>query len=305
MRSDPAAFALTTGPSLQAVLQLLADEPGRHVPIAGGTELMVAFNTGRLAARSLVSIQHLRELRFVSMEDGVIHIGAGTTFTDIRRAEVLAREFPLLALAASWTGSIANQNRATLGGNLCNASPAADTPPALLAYDAHVTLISSRGTRALPYREFHLGYKRTALRPDELLHSVTLRRMSSDSRQYLRKVGTRMAQAISKVALGGVARVEHGAIVDIRLGAASLADRPLRLEATEASLRGASLASPEIEATVRRARAALMAEARPIDDIRSTARYRTHVAANLVEEFVRSLRMEGKDESGGRIVKAL
>jgi CO/xanthine dehydrogenase FAD-binding subunit len=289
MRSDPEQFELAKADSLNAVLQQLAAEPGRYTPMAGGTELMVAFNTGRLPMRPLVSIQHLSELRFVHCEPEVVHIGAGTTFTEIRRHETLQLDFPLLTRAASWTGSVANQNRGTLGGNICNASPAADSSPALLAYDADLTLVSAQGTRTLPYRDFHLGYKRTALRPDELLHSISVQRTFTGMRQYIRKVGTRNAQAISKTAIAAVARVEDDRITEVRLGAASLADRPVRLLATEASLLGASISAQDLEATVRAARAALASEARPIDDIRSTARYRTMVAANLVEEFVRSV----------------
>ena len=263
--------------------------------MAGGTELMVAFNTGRLSARSLVSIQHLAELRGIAGEADAVRIGAGCTFTDIREDATLQRDFPLLVEAASWTGSVANQNRGTIGGNLCNASPAADTPPPLLAYDAELTLVSAQGSRTLRYSEFHLGYKRTALRADELLHSISVPRRFGAMRQYIRKVGTRNAQAISKTAIAGVARVEDGRIAEVRLGAASLADRPLRLAATEASLLSASVAAEEIDATVRAARAAVASEARPIDDIRSTARYRATVAANLVEEFVRSLASDGQN----------
>lgn len=289
MRSDVAGYDLAAPLSLQAVLTQLASEPGRHALIAGGTELMVALNTGRLANRSLLSIQHLRELRFIRVAEDTAHIGAGTTFTDIRRNETLARELPLLARAASWTGSIANQNRGTLGGNLCNASPAADTPPALLAYDAVVTLVSVRGERTIPYSEFHLGYKRTVLEPDELLYSVTVPRAYDGWKQYIRKVGTRNAQAISKTALAAVACVDGERIDEIRLGAASLADRPIRCLAAEAALRGRSLAASSLEETVRVGRAALAQEAQPIDDIRSTAMYRSAVAANLLEEFLRSL----------------
>ena len=275
------------------MLTRVAAEPGRHTPFAGGTELMVALNAGRLQQRSFLSIQHLPELRFLREDPDTLHIGAGTTFTDIRQSETIAQELPLLARAASWTGSIANQNRGTLGGNLCNASPAADTPPALLAYGASVTLVSASGSRTLPYEQFHLGYKRTALRPEELLQTVHVPRAFAGHRQYLRKVGTRNAQAISKVALAAVARVDDRpagrVLADIRIGAASLADRPLRCTATEAALDGAGLDAQNIEQTIRLARAALAGEAKPIDDIRSTARYRATVAANLLEEFLRSL----------------
>ena len=289
MRSDVTVYELTAPPSLQALLVQLASEPGRHALLAGGTELMVALNTGRLGSRSLISIQHLRELRFIRVTADAVRIGAGTTFTDIRRDETITREFPMLVQAASWTGSIANQNRGTLGGNICNASPAADTPPALLAYDASVTLLSVRGERVVPYSEFHLGYKKTAMELDEVLHAVTVPRIYTGWHQYIRKVGTRNAQAISKTALAGAALVRGDEIEEIRVGAASLADRPLRCAGTEKALRGRSLQARELEDTVRRGRAALAQEAKPIDDIRSTAMYRSAVAANLLEEFLRKL----------------
>jgi CO/xanthine dehydrogenase FAD-binding subunit len=289
MHSDVSQFALTAPSTLQAVLAQLAEEPGKHTPIAGGTEIMVALNVGRLQQRSFLSIQHLRELRFIRTEADVIHIGAGATFTDIRRSKEIAESLPLLIQSASWTGSIANQNRGTLGGNICNASPAADTPPALLAYGASVSLVSASGSRTIPYIEFHLGYKKTALRPDELLHTITIPRNFSGYRQYIRKVGTRNAQAISKTALAAVAKIEGETITDIRIGAASLADRPIRCSAAEAALLNQSVTPAKLEATIRAARAALTTEARPIDDIRSTRQYRAAVAANLLEEFLQSL----------------
>ncbi len=289
MRSDVSQFDLIAPPSLDAVLTTLAREPGKHTLLAGGTELMVALGTGRLNQHSLLSIQHLRELRFIGVDDSAIHIGSGTTFTDIRRSKAIAADLPLMAQSASWTGSVANQNRGTLGGNICNASPAADTPPVLLAYGATLTLVSASGTRTVPYAEFHLGYKKTALRQDELLHTINVPRTFSGYRHYIRKVGTRNAQAISKIALAAVAKLDGDRIADIRLGAASLTDRPTRCSAAEAALLNQRLDTASMDATVRAARAALAGEARPIDDIRSTARYRAAVAGNLLEEFLRSL----------------
>ena len=289
MHSDPTQYTLTAPPTLDKVLHQLAVEPGLHTPIAGGTELMVALAAGRLNQKSLLSINHLTELRFIQITGASITIGANTTFTEIRRNPTIAGELPLLIQSASWTGSIANQNRATLGGNLCNASPAADTPPALLAYDATVTLISSIETRILPYADFHQSYKRTALRPDELLHSVTIPRAYGRHQHFIRKVGTRNAQAISKTALAAIALLKNQTIQEIRLAAASLADRPIRLYATEAALTQASLTPADFPTTLRQARAALATESHPIDDIRSTARYRSAVAANLLEQFLRTL----------------
>jgi CO/xanthine dehydrogenase FAD-binding subunit len=269
---------------LEEALAALASE---HItPLAGGTEIMVALGAGRLTQKRFVSLQRVAEIRFIDNQNsGFVRLGAGITFTDLRRDEVIALEFPLLAQTASWTGSIANQNRGTLGGNIANASPAADTPPALLAYDAELELVSTRGMRTLPYAAFHLGYKRTAISQDELILAVRLPRRFSSHRHWVRKVGTRNAQAISKVALAAVAKIEDGIFRELALGAASLQDRPCRLTATEAILLSCD---PRDPATIRAARHALASEAAPIDDIRSTARYRAAVAANLLEEFVAS-----------------
>jgi CO/xanthine dehydrogenase FAD-binding subunit len=285
MRSNVTQYDLIAPNSLDAVLQILADSPDRYTPIAGGTELMVALGAGHLQAKKLISLWNLEELRFIEVTPDAIVIGAGSTFTDIRKHPVIANEFSILAQAASWTGSIANQNRGTLGGNIVNASPAADSPPALLAYDAELTLISARGARTLPYRDFHLAYKETALEADELLHSITILRNYRRYETFIRKVGPRNAQAISKVALAVVTRINNGQIEDIRIGAASVREYPARLTATEKALIGKAITPENVAA----ARAVLLTEVRPIDDIRSTAKYRATVAANLLEGFLLSL----------------
>jgi CO/xanthine dehydrogenase FAD-binding subunit len=285
MRSDVTQYELISPTSLDAILQILASSPDRYTPIAGGTELMVALGAGHLQHQKLISLWNLAELRFILVMSDAIVIGAGTTFTDLRQHPTIASELPLLAQAASWTGSIANQNRGTLGGNIVNASPAADSPPALLAYDATLTLISTHGARTMPYRDFHLAYKKTALAPDELLHSITLSRNWTGYKTYIRKVGTRNAQAISKVAFAAIARTHNGVIADIRIGAASLRETPIRLIATEQSL----INQPITPATIAAARIAILTETLPIDDIRSTAKYRAAVAANLLEEFLHTL----------------
>jgi CO/xanthine dehydrogenase FAD-binding subunit len=285
MRSNVTQYELVAPKSLDAVLQILTDSPNRYTPIAGGTELMVAFGAGRLQPKRFVSLWNLEELRFIEETPDAIIIGAGVTFTNIRRHPVISSELSLLSQAASWTGSIANQNRGTLGGNIVNASPAADSPPALLAYDATLTLVSTRGTRTMPYRDFHLAYKRTALACDEILHSITIPRNIAGYKSYIRKVGTRSAQAVSKVAIAAVARINSGIIEDIRIGGASLRETPARLFATEQSL----LNQPVTPETIATARAAILSEIIPIDDIRSTAKYRAAVAAKLLEEFLLTL----------------
>ncbi len=285
MRSDAEQFDLVAPGSLDAVLSLLAESPGEFLPIAGGTESMVAFGAGRLQAKRLVSLWGLKELRFISASADTLTIGAGSTFTDIRKHPIIASDFPLLAQAASWTGSIANQNRGTLGGNIVNGSPAADSPPALLAYGAELELISVRGIRRVAYDGFHLSYKKTALANDELVYAIRLPQRFDDYVQHARKVGTRNAQAISKVAIAALALVADGVLDDIRIGAASLRETPMRCKAVEQVLLGKEVSTKTIEA----ARAALAKEILPIDDIRSTARYRAAIAGNLMEEFLRKL----------------
>jgi CO/xanthine dehydrogenase FAD-binding subunit len=288
MRGNPDAHEMVAPGSLDAVLNLLATEPGEWTPIAGGTELMVAHAAGRLAPSRLVSLWGIPQLRFIATGAESIAIGAGATFRDLRTHEGIATRLPLVAKAASWIGSIANQSRATVGGNLVNGSPAADSSPAFLVYDAEIELVSVRGSRRIPYSAFHTGYKRNAMAPDELLFAVHLPLRFAQHRQYLRKVGTRRAMAISKVALAGTAIVEDGVVSDLRLAAASLAAFPVRLYQTESALLGKQIDACTIEA----AREVLLAEAKPIDDIRSTAEYRKRVACNLLEEFLRELLSE-------------
>jgi CO/xanthine dehydrogenase FAD-binding subunit len=285
MRSDPADYEFRAPASLTDAVKLLAEQPQAWLPIAGGTDVMVQFAAGTLAARKLLSIWNLPELRRIEVLPNEIRIGAGSTYSDLRGHEVIAREFSLLARAASWTGGIANQNRGTLGGNIVNASPAADSLPALLVYEAHLILSSARGERSMPYVDFHTGYKQIELAPDELIRAVCLPRCFSGYFSYARKVGARNAQAISKVCIAALGRVEDGAITDVRIALGSVAPVPIRLRETERRLRAKPLEADVIAGASRVA----VAETRPIDDIRSTARYRAAVVGNLVVEFLQAL----------------
>src|SRR5467141_2799499 len=238
MRSDPAEYRLVSPGNLQAALSLLAGEPAQWLPIAGGTDVMVLYSAGKLPNRKLINIWNIPELRQIQVFPDRIRIGAACTYTALRVHDIVAREFPLLAMAASWTGGIANQNRGTLGGNIANASPAADSLPALLVYDAEVTLISVRGERRVAYPSFHLGYKETALAADELISDISLPRRFSGYISHARKVGARNAQAISKVCLAALGQISHGAIREVRLAMGSVAPVPLRLIETEKMLTG-------------------------------------------------------------------
>jgi OHCU decarboxylase len=288
MRSDPAEFNLVAPSDLRSALALMTTEGERWMPIAGGTDLMVQYAAGALRARRLMSIARLPELRQINVAADEIQIGAGSTYTDLRRQEAIARDFPMLAQAAGWVGGIANQNRGTIGGNIVNASPAGDSLPALLAYGAELILVSLNGERRVPYTMFHTGYRKIQLASNELIRAVCLPRRFIAYLQHARKVGTRNAQAVSKIALAALARVEGGIVRDVRIALGSVAPVPMRLAETERILTGNLLDDSVVALAAKTA----ASEVKPIDDIRSTARYRAAVVGNLVAEFLERLRAE-------------
>jgi CO/xanthine dehydrogenase FAD-binding subunit len=285
MRAYVPEYDLEAPSTLDEVLRLIAREPGVWKPIAGGTDLMVVFEAGQLTHRKLLSLSRIRELRGINASETHVTLGALTTYTDIQKSELMRREFPLLVKAASWTGAVATQNRGTLAGNIANGSPAADSPPALLVYDADVVLLSERDPRWLRYSDFHTGYKSNLMEPDEIISYISLPRTAAGCVQYLRKVGTRKAQAISKVALAGLAKVGDGKIEYIRIALGSVAPMPIRCHQTEAVLLDRVLDRAAIE----EAKTIIAAEISPIDDIRSSADYRKRVTVNLLDEFLTSL----------------
>ncbi len=267
--------------TLAETLDRMASEPGVWKVFAGGTDLMVLLEAGRLPQRNFLSIWKLPELRGITATTSHVTLGALTTYSEIRQNEALMGEFPLLSRAAAETGSIATQNRGTIGGNIANASPAADTPPALLVYDAELELVSASGTRWVQYHGFWQGYKKINLREDELIRSIRLARGETGWKHFYRKVGTRRAQAISKVCFAGAARMNEGRMEEVRIALGSVAPTVLRAVETEKVLRG----EKHTPSTVRAAREALGREIAPIDDMRSTANYRLRVAQNLLKEF--------------------
>jgi len=284
MRSYLPEYEFVAPANLAEALALMATQPGAWKPFAGGTDLMVLLEAGKLPHRKFFSIWHLGELKGIEVTPEAVVLGALTTYTEVLNHAVLRKEFPLLCQAAGETGGVATQNRGTLGGNIANASPAADSSPALMVYDAELELISARGSRRVPYHSFHFGYKKMDLRPDELIRSIQLPRVQRPRWQYYRKIGTRRAQAISKVVFAGIIEIEEGLVRDIRIVLGSVAPTVLRCVQTEAALRGKTI-DP---ATIERAQAVLAGEIAPIDDIRSTLRYRRQVSLRLLGDFLRS-----------------
>lgn len=246
---------------------------------------MVPFAAGRLAETRFLNLWGLKELGGIEVSPESVTFGALATYREIALHPVVRAELPNLVRSAKVTGALAIQSRGTLGGNLVNGSPAADTPPSLLAYGAEVELRSLQGARWVDYADFHTGYKTTLLGRDELLTRIRVPRPLVDGYHYFRKVGTRRAQAIAKVSLAAWVRPEQGRIAEIRLGLGSVAPFPIRARYAEAVLASAALDSLPLSD----AQEALQRDIAPIDDIRSSARYRRRVAENLLEEMLRGL----------------
>ena len=246
---------------------------------------MVVFNAGHLKATRFMDLSRLTELRGIAEDTNLLSFGSLSTYTDLRECRAVHQHFPNLVKSAQATGALAIQNRGTLGGNIANASPAADTPPSLLAYGAELELVSVRGSRRVAYASFHQGYKQMDLAPDELVAKVLVPKPTGRGFHYFRKVGTRQAQAISKVCLAAYARLEKGCVAELRIGLGSVAPAPVRARAVEQLLLGQPLASLPIEA----ARLALGSDISPIDDIRATAHYRSVVTGNLLALMLREL----------------
>jgi xanthine dehydrogenase small subunit len=269
MRTATDGLALVRPRSLRDALAALASDD-HLVPLAGCTDVYVALNFGTLRERRYIDLWALDSLRKVSVRDDVLVIGAVATFADIIRSRHVRRHLPMLVQAATQIGGAQIQNRATLGGNIANASPAGDSLPVLAAADASIVLQSVGGERRVPFAEFYTGYRTTVRRADELIVAVEVPRQSGA--QWFRKVGTRAAQAISKVVM---AAVRDGSP---RIAIGSVAATTVRVPRTEAAL--ASGATADEAARI------LGDEIHPIDDVRSTADYRRTVSMNLLRRFL-------------------
>lgn len=276
-------------PDLAEALQILASPPGgaRPTVLAGGTDLMVLLNAGVLVPSSVLSIDRLDGLRGVrQLADGRLEIGALTTYRELIASPLAQAASPFLVEAARTVGATQIQARGTLGGNVANASPAGDTLPVLLAHGTEVLLASrDGGERTSRFDGFYAGYRQPDIRPDELIVALRLDVLPQDSVTWFRKVGTRLAQAISKVMIAGVATLDDDGRIDtLRLAAGSVAPTPIRLPTAEAAAIGGMPADVAAAAGE-----GARADVTPIDDVRSDAEYRREVTGRLVARFVGSL----------------
>lgn len=287
MRGYVPDYDVVTPDSLSEALALLASQPNHFRPLAGGTDLMVVFNAGHQQFKNFLSLHKFDELRGITVTEEEVEIRALSTYTDMRYHPVLQKEFPMICRAAAESGAGAIQNRGTLGGNIANGSPAADTPPALAAYGAQIDLISKEGRRTLPFRDFQTGYKQMDLKPGELIYGVRLKRGVQRIDQY-RKVGTRKAQAISKVCFAGTVCLDKEKISSAGIAFGSVGPTVACCLELEQRLSGltlseaVALSSDEVKDLTARSIA-------PIDDIRSSGEFRLKVAQNLAADFIMNL----------------
>ncbi len=279
----PAEPPVESPATLTDAYRLLADG-GPWRPVAGGTDLLVQI-TGELGPPPdrVMNIWGLDELRGITLDGDELVIGALTTYTELRKSAVVDELVPALTAAAATIGAAQIQNRGTVGGNLVNASPAGDTLPVWLATDTQIVLGGAGGERSVAASEFFTGYRQTARRDDELVLRVRVPLLPRRHVRF-RKVGTRRAQAISKVVLSlSWLTAEDGAWHDTRVALGSVAATPIRARGTEATLDGRH----PVKATAEAAVAALEAEITPIDDVRSTAEYRKLVTGRVLRRLIR------------------
>ena len=286
MRAYLPDYHLEKARSLDEALRILSKKKDEDLTIiAGGTDLMVRFAEGSLQQRRFLSIEGIKELKGIKESKDQIEIKCLTTFSEISGHKSIKKYVPLVSIAAKEIGSIAIQNRATIGGNIMNASPAADSPPTLLVYDASLKLVSSGGERIVDIKDFYLGYKKMNVRKDEILQSVIINKPIRQAKGYFRKVGPRNAMAISKVVLAGTGIKDKGIIKHIRLSFGSLAPTVVRATKVEEFVIGKKFGFE----LVKNAKELLYHEISPIGDIRSTEEYRRAVAGNILEQCLETL----------------
>lgn len=269
-----------TANTLAEALEMLHQNGPELKVVAGGSDVIVQLRDGVIKTKKLLNILSLKELRYIRMTGGQIHIGALTTYSDIIHHDLARSHAWILVEAAKQIGAVQLQNTATIGGNLGNGSPAGDSLPPLYALDATVVTCSKSGERETPIEQFFTGYRKLALGPDELIEEVHFDSLDSDDRGAYLKLGLREANAISivdvAVALRGRKADNSYAKICVALGA--VAPTIKRARRCEQAL----VNNPLTSDLLKEASALAMEDAAPIDDIRGSAEYRKDAVGSLV-----------------------
>lgn len=284
--------------TLPELLMLLNDKETQFPILAGGTDILVQWRMNSFAPDGIIDIGNIEELKLIVQRENVIEIGALVPHAAIASSKIVQRDCPVLAQACKTVGAVQIQNRGTIGGNIVTASPAADTPPVLMAFNAKVELKSLSGTRHIPIKDFYISYRKTALKPDEILTKIIIQKQKENEFARFYKIGARKAQSIAKASLCARAKIKtpsplvgegggEGAkvIEDITISLGSVASTVVCAPKTEAFLKGKKLDS----SIINEAKRLLSSEIKPIDDIRSTADYRRFVAGNLLARYLNEL----------------
>ncbi|MEM4717193.1 MAG: xanthine dehydrogenase family protein subunit M [Desulfurococcaceae archaeon] len=279
-RIIPIVFDYYEPKSIEETLELLSKHGDKAKILAGGTDLLVKIKTGQVEPKVIINIKKIRELRYIIEEDNLIRIGSLTTIRDLERSEVIKKHLPALHDSVKQMGSIQIRNMATIGGNICNASPAADTAPPLLIYNAKAVAMSINGVRVIPLEEFFTGPGKTLLRPDEILTELIVekRKDGSSSFKKITRVAVDLAIANTAVYLS----VENNIIKDIKIALGSVAPKPVRAWETEKLLKGLLISSSDLKNKLQH----IDQEISPISDARSTANYRRYIVKVLVYDAI-------------------
>lgn len=276
-------FALLMPQTLEEALEMLAEGAPDVAPLAGGTNLVVDMRSGRYCPGVVVNIGGLEELRGVRRENGYLVVGGGVTIAELLDDPLIAQHAPVLRESAAVLANPLVRNRATVGGNLADASPAADSAPPLLVLGAEVELVSRQGTRRVPLADFFVHVRKTVRQPQELLAAIRWPVPTDRSASAFRKLALRKADAISVLnAAVNVERDGAGRCRQARIALGAVAPTPIRAHEAEEALRGQQLTPATIAEAAR-----LAAEAtQPIDDIRGSAAYRKRVVEVLVRRLL-------------------
>lgn len=282
MRGDAASMRVLRPSTVQEALDAYWRR-SEALPLAGGTDFMVAWNAGSENGRVVLDLGAIASWKRVRERRGGLRVGALATHRALQEHPVVSRRFPLLVAACATVGGVQIQSRGTLGGNIANASPAGDTFPPLAVYDATVRIVSANGKRTIPLVDVFAGVKKTVLTRGELIESVDVPFPRKPTRQMFRKVGTRAASAISKTVASGLLWTRRdGTIRELRFALGSMAPTVRRLRAVEAFVAGKKPTRQVVDEAV----ALLEEDVSPIDDLRSTRFYRLEVSKNLLRSFI-------------------
>ncbi len=275
----PVKFEYHAPKTLEEALDLLNKFGEDAKILAGGTDLLVKMKMRAVEPKHVINIKGLKELRYIKEEDGEVRIGALTTWRDLEKSEVIKKYFPALYDAVKVMAGVQIRSMGTLGGNLCNASPAADSAPPLLVYEAKVKLVSKDGERIVPLTEFFTGPGKTVMKPNELLTEIIIPKPEEGTGSAFIKVA-RTAMDLAKISAATAVKVENGTIKWVRIAIGSAAPTPVRAWKTEESLKG----QPFTQEVIREKVKLVEQEISPIDDVRSTAFYRRVISKVIVED---------------------